>query len=441
MRKLPLAPILNGNELDIIDKPEAQSPAGRQIGPASIAIISVLLFVCAAAARVAYLRYQTPKLLEKSQSLSYDEAEYSDLAAQIASGQFSYIQRLPYQALRSVPTGQQTAFRTPGFPVVLGLIYSIVGIDPSRGRVILMLLTSLIAPLLFVLYLYLFGATIPALFCGLCWAFWPTSVVMSGWLYGEETATLLAVVSVLTTAIAARRKSIPLTVAAGLVAGTAILVRGFLILIPLAFGGYLLSRRKPGLAIVMMVSCLALPGAWMVRNLVTLGLPSLSSETTEVLWLGNNAWPRGSWPHDTWEAQHKYLLEKDPNFDSLDDLGVYRVFGREALADLRNHPKHILWLLPRKALIFFGPGSWLGIDWVFALLLPIFAFGMITLWKEKSRRLLLLLSGPIASSFIVCLLGFPDIRYRHVTDPMFLLLGAIGLSALPITKLRHRHEI
>src|SRR5262249_56654598 len=139
MKKLPLGPILSGKELDIIDKSKAQSQAGRQIGPASIAIISVLLFGCAATARVAHLRYQTPKLLEKSQSLSYDEAEYSDLAAQIASGQFSYIQRLPYQALRSVPTGQQTAFRTPGFPAVLGLIYSIVGINPSRGRVILIL--------------------------------------------------------------------------------------------------------------------------------------------------------------------------------------------------------------------------------------------------------------------------------------------------------------
>jgi hypothetical protein len=417
-----------------------QSRAERRIGNAAIAITSVLLFVCAATVRVAYIRYKTPALLEKNQSLSYDEAEYSDLAAQISSGQFSYIQRLPYQAVRSVPTGLPTAFRTPGFPVLLGLIYSLAGVDCSRARVILTLLTSLIAPLLFLLYLYLFGKAVPAVLCGLCWAFWPTSVIMSGWLYGEEMATLLVVVSALTTAIAARRKSVPLAIVAGIVVGAAILVRGFLIFIPLAFGAWLLSTRKQGLAVALIAGCTALPGAWVVRNMVALGLPSLSSETTEVLWLGNNAWARGSWPHDTWEAQHKYLLEKTPNFDSLDDLGVYHVFGRETLADLRNHPGHILWLLPRKAVIFFGPKSWLGIDWVFALLLPFFALGIGILWKQQSRSLLLLLTGPIASSLIVCLLGFPDIRYRHVTDPMFLLLGAIGLRAIPITRLRRREH-
>src|SRR5215510_15835319 len=61
-----------------------------------------------------------------------DEIFYDSLARRMLAGQ-GY----------TLETGEPTAWRTPGLPVLLSLIYLVIGDDPNRARAILALLTGL----------------------------------------------------------------------------------------------------------------------------------------------------------------------------------------------------------------------------------------------------------------------------------------------------------
>ncbi len=60
-----------------------------------------------------------------------DEPEYDGLAKQIRDG--TYSQTEMNQGRRMLPSaGKPTAFRTPGYPLILAGIYTIVGDNPVR---------------------------------------------------------------------------------------------------------------------------------------------------------------------------------------------------------------------------------------------------------------------------------------------------------------------
>jgi hypothetical protein len=393
----------------------------------TLILCSALLFILAGTVRVVSLVRARPDLMQKA-GFSQDESEYSGLAHGILNGT-GFRQAVPRQGLRVVANpGAPTAFRTPGTPTILAAIYAVFGEKPGIARVVLSIVTGLIAPLIFLLVVLLFQRPAIGALLGGLWAIMPTSLFLAGALYGEESASLILLVVLLLAILAERRDSLALMIGAGLILGFGVLTRGFLLFIPFTVGVWLVWRRKPRLALALLVAAALLPTAWAIRNGKTLGVYEMSTESWEAVWLGNNRWARGSWPAN-WAEQRTELLQKYPNFDQLDEVGTFQVFHREAMADLLGQPRRILWLLPRKVAIFFYPKSWIGTDWVFASMLPFFAVGAVALWRDRrSRHLLALVGLPMASVFAVSLIAFSDVRYRHPIDSLIFILAGVGLD-------------
>jgi hypothetical protein len=395
----------------------------------TLLFLSVLLFVVAATIRVVSLVHGRPDLFSNP-GLNQDESEYHGLARNILDGK-GFRQAVPRQGLRELPrTGEPTAFRTPGMPAILAGIYTVVGDNPGYARVTLSIITAAISPLILILFVLLFRSVVIGAVLGGLWAILPTSLFMSGALYGEEISCLILLVSMLLAILAERSGVAWLVLCAGLLLGFGMLTRGFLLFAPLTLGFWLWRRKRLRLAVWLLAAAAVLPGAWVIRNGRTIGIYELSTESWEAIWLGNNRWARGSWPAN-WPEQRLELLKKYPNFDQLDEVGHFRVFEAETKAEVFGNPRRIAWLLPRKAVIFFLPRSWMGTDWVFGLTLPFFAVGVWVLARDRQRRHLLALVGlPMASVFAVSLLAFSDVRYRHPIDPLFFFLAGAGAQGL-----------
>ena len=359
-------------------------------------------------------------LSDNEAARSGDEIPYDLLAKRILTGQGFTLE-----------TGEPTAWRTPGFPLILGLIYRITGDDPSRTRAILAMLTALGSLTVFWFCLALTKDNSIALLSALGWESILMTNKLAGALMGESSAALIFVCGLILVVASSRRDSIILAGAAGLLFGFAVMIRAYLILVPLGPLIWLLLEKKRRFAAVFILSFSVVIGGWMMRNLASLGEFTLSTEGPEVVWLGNNAWARGSWPGEWMKEdseQRNYLRARYPEYDGAGEVGKSRIYIREAILQLTHYPAHILWLAPRKIAIFFSPFSFWADDWVYLALAPFSLIGVVQLWRLRAMRSVLwLLVAPIAGVMIVCLLTFGDPRFRHPVDPMIAILAGVGI--------------
>jgi hypothetical protein len=359
-------------------------------------------------------------LYDNNASISGDEIFYDSLAKRILAGQGFTLE-----------TGAPTAWRTPGFPLLLGLIYRAAGDDLSRARTILALLTGLTSLGVFWLCFSLTRDTSIALLSGLSWESLLTTNRLAGMLMGESSAALFFVFGLILIVASSRRNSIVLAGAAGLVFGFTALIRAYLIFAALGPFIWLLLEKKRRFASLFLLSFSVVVGGWMTRNLVTMDAFTLSTQGPQEVWCGNNAWARGSWPGEWMKEdseQRKYLRAKYPEYDGAGEVAKSRVYARDAIYQLTHHPAHVLWLAPRKIAIFFGPFLHWGYDWVYLALAPFSLIGLVRLWRSQvMRRALWLMGAPVIGVMIVCLLTFGDPRFRHPVDPMIAILVGAGI--------------
>jgi hypothetical protein len=359
-------------------------------------------------------------LFDNKMPCNGDEPSYDSLARRMAAGQGFTLE-----------TGAPTAWRTPGFPLLLGLIYRATGNDPGRARAILALLTGLTSLGVFWLCFSLTKDTSIALLSGLIWDSFLMTNRLAGLLIGESSAALIFVFGLILVVSSSRRDSVILAGAAGILFGFTSLIRAYLILAALGPFVWLLLEKKRRLATLFLLSLLVVVGGWMTRNLFTMGAFTLSTQGPQEMWCGNNAWARGAWPGE-WvkedSEQRKYLRARHPEYDGAGEVEKSRIHAREAIYQLTHHPAHILWLAPRKIAIFFSPFSFWVNDWVYLGLAPFSVIGFVRLWRSQSmRRAFWLLCAPVIGVMIVCLLTFGDPRFRHPVDPLIAILAGVGI--------------
>lgn len=369
-------------------------------------------------------------LFDNDLSLGGDEPAYDSLAKRIMTGQGFTLE-----------TGEPTAWRTPGLPWLLGLIYGMTGNDLSRARAILALLTGLTSLGVFWLCFELTKNVSIAFLSGLGWESLLMTNRMAGMLMGESSAALIFVCGLILVVVSSRRDSIMLAGTAGALLGIATLIRAYLIFAPLGpFIWLFIGKRMRG--VVFLLSFSVVVGGWMTRNLITMGSFTFSTEGPEALWCGNNDWARGSWPGE-WvnkdSEQRKFLRAKYQEYDDAGEVTKSRIHLRESIDLLIHHPAHILWLAPRKIAILFSPFSTWGNDWVYLALTPFSLIGLVHLWRSQAKRdVLWLVAAPIVGIMIVCLLTFGDARFRHPVDPLIAILAGMGIVLL--SRFRRRGE-
>lgn len=336
---------------------------------------------------------------------------------------------------------QPSAYRTPGLPLVLALVYSIFGHDYVAARTLMAVLNSVAAPMLFTLGRDLFGS--PAgLVAGLLWAFWPMSIYFSyasDTLFAEPLAIPLMVFAVWTLVRGVRLRATGWFAVSGLMVGLAALTRGYLlpaVVVAVATGvAFAAARRSPWrgvFALALGASCAV--GPWLVRNYLVFDALVFSTNVDN-LWLGNNEWARGSsageWRRRETSQQWAYILSKYPGFVQLSELEKSRIYVKEAREVIFRNPARTLWLMMRKAMVFFQPfyegsGGALHYNFSFVFMVPLFLVGTAVVFRRSPADAWLVFF-PIISLFVALLITVAGDRYRSPAEPFMIVFSGVAV--------------
>lgn len=389
----------------------------------------VLIFVVAAAARLAGIWWFGPT------RLGGDEMEYVALArGLVETGRYASAPGFS-PLIYSTQPGAFTAFRPPLWPFVLSGLFRLFGYSPMAARVALALGAAAGCLLLAVLVDRLFADRAAAGATGLLAALWPASI----WYPGTRSTTLgaeclagLLLIAALLALTPGRVRPPTSALLAGALFGACALTRSNLaLLLPLAAAWTLgfgegSARVRGARALLMLAGGLVIMAPWMLRNRERLGWFTIATQR-EPLFIGNNAWARGSYDseflNDRRSAQLRWLQERHPGFLELTEVEKSRIYAEEAVSYAREHPARQAWLIGRRLVLFASPlreteQSDNAYDWAFGTVLGVCLVGVALLRREVAA--LSLLALPVAASLATVALVMFLPRYRYTAEPMMV---------------------
>jgi len=385
--------------------------------------------------------------------LMKDEQEYLLLATRVATGQgFTYPE-----------SATETFFeRPPGFVVYLAAILattrdalvttappnSLAALPPSSSQLprAITVAQCLAGTLVILLVAALAGRAAgpqAAKLGALGAALYPPIAWVCGYVLTEPLYSAQALGTVWLLQLASEsegRRRVSLGALAGLLAGAALLTKeAMLFFLPLAALWLLLHKRRHTLvAFVVGVALVVMP--WIARNYVVHGQFILTAAHGGVtLWTGNNplAHGEGDLAANPVMGQARRALEAQ--HPGLSNQAMDDVYYAEVRQFVLQHPGRWLMLEFRKLFYTFvpiGPSYTLHSNRYYlaslvsyGLLAPFALFGLWVLWRRPGPSPLWALGLLALSSVIVCLIFFPQERFRiPVIDPAAIVAAAVALS-------------
>ena len=355
------------------------------------------------------------------------------------------------------------AIRPPGYPLLLAALAPRVAWDWLRS---LGYLQSVFA-VLSVALTYLLGCRfLPwrwALFAALLTALCPSLVVMATYVLSESLFTMMLLLALLASVIAAERPARwQAALLAGVLWGAATLVRSTTMLLPAML--LVLTLVLPRLASWRRAAAVGLLGfslamaPWLLRNLSLPAPPPGTSLTVKAV-------AHGSYPDFMYQGRAEsfgYPYRHDPDVEAR--VRDWPGLGRALAADLRAHPWRMLrWYMVGKPIAFLSwadPQGWdlfiyavntspyfdnplLKLSWKLMAMLhaPLVALGLAAMLAVFWRpRLPSIDAGRTAAAVLVALtlaygIGMhmavaPFPRYNVPFRPIIFLLAALALHAL-----------
>lgn len=376
--------------------------------------------------------------------LTHDEREYLALADGLVDGRgFTYPE--------GHDTGSAQQFgRAPGYPMFLAAIGATqpgAGGSPARVKIVQSIVGALGVVLVGMIAMRTAGPAAGGVAAALAAVHpplvWYPAYVLSETLY---SAAALASAVVLQRAAdrAARERSSraggPLALLAGLLTGSAILVRpAMLFFVPLA-AVWLLRRRHAVLALALVSGAAAVVAPWTARNYRAYGrFVLVASEGGVTFWTGNH-------PHAIGEgdlAANPELKQAELAFrrahPGLSAEELEPLYYRDALSHIAAAPGWWLGLLGRKAfyaVVPIGPSYRVHSTRYqvasivpYLLLLPFAVAGARRLGRSPRPPAAVFLLA--ASSLLVCLLFFPQERFRvPVIDPVLIVCASAAVRRI-----------
>jgi len=376
----------------------------------------LLVGLVALAARLAYWLLATPDRL-----LTTDAAQYDFLAKNLAAGR-GFVDTFPQLTLHA------TAYRPPGYPALLGLVYEVFWPTPGIGRLLNVVLGTAVAVAVAALIRPRLGPR-AAVVGGLAAALSPNLVANDAYVLTEALSLLLIVG--LMAAVLDRRWLL-----AALATGALILTRasGQYLVIVLAVWLFVVVGWRRALGYAAVTALVVAP--WLIRNDARLGSPVLVTSN------GFNFAALYSPPAD--EAGHFIDPTKHPYFDDrrleqFDEVAWDRNLRELAVDNIKDHPAVVAEVVRVNILAYFeiqpsrnelaeqADGRSLALRtatlWTFYLLL---GGGVLGLWRRR-REALCLLAALIGLYFTAASLLF--VAPPRLRAPLELAL-CIGLAAL-----------
>jgi 4-amino-4-deoxy-L-arabinose transferase-like glycosyltransferase len=372
--------------------------------------------------------------------LTHDEREYLALAQSLREGRGFH-----YPPDHESGTAQQFG-RAPGYPVFLAAIGAPSGVTaaPTRVKIVQALLGAIVVWMIGLLAGRAAGARAGVIAAAIA-AIHPPLVWISAYVFSETLFMPLAFGCVLLLGVAERRAEAAhapraggaAAIAAGLVAGAAILVRpGMLFFLPFVVLWWLRARRWP-LALAFCLSALVVIAPWTLRNAKEYGrFVLVASEGGVTFWTGNHPLAIGEGDLAANPALKEAELEFRRAHPGLSAAELEGLYYRDALGRIADDPAWWLSLLARKAfysVVPVGPSYALHSTRYqlasvipYAVLAPVAIIGLFRLVRAGTATPLLLLA---LSVLVTNLVFFPQERFRiPVIDPTVIVCASAVIA-------------
>ncbi len=370
--------------------------------------------------------------------LTHDEREYLALAGSIASGA-----GFVYDVTLETGTAQRFG-RAPGYPLFLATLDAgrpMPVSTPVRVKVAQSAVGAAIVWLIGLLALTSAGPVAGVIAAGIA-ALYPPLVWTPAYVLSETLFSAVALASALVLQIAMNRAEAArssreggaLALLAGGLIGVAALIRpAMLLFLPLALA-WLLIRKRSVLAIALIAAAAAVITPWTLRNIRAYGrVVLIASEGGVTFWTGNHPLARGEGDLAANPELKSAELAFRRSHANLTSEELEPLYYRDAMTWILDHPADWAALVARKAfytVVPMGPSYALHsaryrVTSVasYMLVLPCAIVGASRL--RRSRRVpvaLFLLAG---SAVLVCLLFFPQERFRiPIIDPVLIVSAA-----------------
>jgi 4-amino-4-deoxy-L-arabinose transferase-like glycosyltransferase len=402
-------------------------------------------WICAAAGVGLALRAAFGLFYWVDKPLTHDEREYLALARSVTEGR-----GFTYDPSDHAGTGQQFG-RAPGYPAFLALIGAggeRYESSPARVKIVQAVIGGATVWLIGLIARRAAGpiagvaaAAIAAVYPPLVWI---CSYVFSETLYSAvallaaHTLQLAVCTGSRSSSASFRLETGAACLAAGALAGLAILIRpAMLLFLPLA-AAWLITGRRAGLALIFVAASSAVVAPWTLRNMRVHGRFILvASEGGVTFWTGNHPLAVGEGDLAANLELKRAELEFRRAHPGLTSDELEPLYYRDAFRSIAGDPLGWLGLMGRKLFFTVAPvGPSYAVHSMryraasaisYLLLLPPAAVGFRRLWRARDRPAAILLLG--ASAVLVCLVFFPQERFRiPVIDPVLIIAASAAIA-------------
>ncbi|MCM8822288.1 MAG: glycosyltransferase family 39 protein [Candidatus Omnitrophica bacterium] len=365
---------------------------------------------------------------------------WDELGWKITSGQGFWVNN-PYYSTGPV----FYAWRPPGFPLFLSVVYFFSGHNFLAAKIALAILGSLSCIVVFLLAYEFFSNTKVASLTAFIYAFYPPGIFWTGYLSPVTLEIFLSLVIVYLFYLGGKGRKLKLFLLSGIVAGCGILTRSlFAVFLPavflwlLAVHGFKFSFKA---TILTIFACFLIVSPWVIRNYNIFGKPVFTStEGGVVCYIANNEksiyQPSGYW--DPTGNINETIIK---NVIGLSELEANTYFYKAAFKFIRENPLKYRRLVADRFFRFWkpaphtfsGPGE--NYDFrhvIIALLtnLPVFilaGFGFLFSFRNLKYYLLIYLVVTLWSLPII-LFFKTVIRYREPLMPFLIILAVTGIK-------------
>jgi len=388
-------------------------------------LTSVIIFALALVIRFGWIA-------TSAHELRSDELDYHSLAQSLA-------QSATY-AIDGVPT----AYRPPGYPFALWMVYSATGPDKAAALWIQAILDASLAVLIF---LSLSKAHILAApVAGIAWAIFPAAILYSGLLLTETLFTVMLFSALF---ILERTKALTPAAFSGLLLGIACLIKPWALLFVALLAAFGLLRKDPDkrFVLVAMIAVLTLL-PWMLRNELHMGFFGISTNTGMNLYVGNRpdatGGYRGNFPPEIAAAAGDelrldslstslatgYIMSEPLSFVANAGLKLARLIASEGELLVLALSADSADISYRERLSYLSPAAKVLVN------LPSFVFllfgiaGLIAARPSTGRTSALLL---VASIVLTSIVFFGSSRFRFPAMPFLVMYSALAATSLRST--------
>jgi 4-amino-4-deoxy-L-arabinose transferase-like glycosyltransferase len=358
---------------------------------------------------------------------------WDELGWRLANGQGFWVNN-PYFS-------QETPFyawRSPGFPFFLSLIYRLFGHSFLAAKIVLAVLNSFAAVLVYLLGRILMGERVGTI-SGLIYAFYPAAIFWTGYLAPDNLFVVILLLLLIFLLFGERTHKHWFFLLAGFFLGFGVLSRSlFLVLLPIVFVWLFIRNRKIAISgtLLVFLGCALVMVPWTIRNYrMCQSFVLTSTEGGFVCYIANNSHslsePSGYWIPGVDVTEH---------LAGMSEVQIDHYWYREAFRFIRSQPGEYLRLTSDRFVRFWrfylhtfsGPGEpYKNYQAVlsFLILTPILLVSFYGLWFSfrKWRDFSLLYLVIIAWSLPVILFFKTVLRYREAIMPYLILFAAYAV--------------